>query len=144
MEKQENPIPVEDQAPSAAAKKRIDERLEETRRELVQETEAEMSEFGQGDEVEFRDETKYESLTSHANRDAAGQEGRVVGQAFVAGSDSKHRGQVCRGVMLRNGDLVTTPERKLKKSTRASVTFSNCISQERWDGIFGKKTRRTS
>lgn len=136
---EKNPVPIEEQAPSAKAKEQIDERVGEFRKK-VHEEHAHLSDFSQGDEVEISKEAEYESITSGQTAQAKGKTGRVVGQAYVAPEGSRHEGKVCRGVMLDNGELITTPEEKLVASTKVSSSLSH-ISQERWDAIFKPKKK---
>ena len=140
MNEKTNPVPVEEQAPSDRARKQIDERVHEFRAGVHKAT-AGLSDYDQGDEVEVKESARYGSVTEGAERDALGRKGRVVGQAYVGAEGTQHAGKVCRGVMLENGELITTSEEKLRSYSRTAVSFSH-VSQERWDAIFNKKKRR--
>lgn len=133
--KPQNPIPLEDQAPSLAARKRIDERVEQ----FVADVEASgpSSEFRRDDRVTVRSDASFESILEGGQTvNALGQSGRVVGQSFVGAPGSRAAGKVCRGVMLDGGDLITIPEKRLKKAGRASASFTGLFTQEEWDQIF--------
>lgn len=132
---EKNQVPVEDQAPSEAARQRIDEQALAFR-EAVH-AGAPASDFEQGEPVEIRADRKYRSLTAHADIPTKGRKGQVVGQAFVAGDESRHAGKVCRAVVLESGDMVTTPEEDLRASRGRVAGYR--VSQERWDEIFSKE-----
>ncbi len=114
--------------PSEKAAREISEHAEDFASELVKS--GPPSEFSANERVELGKGARLPSGTLE------GREGRVVGQSFIAGPDSPHKGELCRGVELSDGRVVTTPEKHIRRS-RSAVGYSH-ISQERWDAIFGR------
>jgi len=136
-QEKKNPIPIEDQTPSAKAAARLDEKVLEFRKAVHDA--APSSAFDQGDVVEISADVAIPSLTEHRVIEGQGKKGLVVAQSFVAGSESRHAGKVCRAVMTSGGDLVTTPEENLRRPAPKYHSMGTGLTDEQWAALWGKK-----
>ena len=97
----------------------------------------ELEESGPSSDYEARDRVVFRGEDPRFR----GRKGTVVGHSFVAPEESCNAGEVCRGVAMDSGAVVTVSQRNLKRARGVSVSLSG-ISQEKWDAIFGSKKKR--